>query len=129
MYKAPGCVVARSAELARVYPSIRRCAPGPAEGAWAASATKGGERAVRNNGGNKTNPEPPHLPTFWKGEPVRGGRAAGKGPGGRAPPAASVGKRRSNRHFPNNPCAWVLQFRFFEFGARTHITGSSKVLL
>ena len=97
MYKAPGSVVARSAELARVYPSIRRCAPGPAEGAWAASATKGGERAVRNNGGNKTNPDPPHLPTFWKGEPVRGGRAAGKGPGGRAPPAASVGKRRSNR--------------------------------
>ena len=100
MYKAPGSVVARSAELARVYPSIRRCAPGPAEGAWAASATKGGERAVRNNGGNKTNPEPPHLPTFWKGEPVRGGRAAGKGPGGRAPPAASVGKRRSNRQLP-----------------------------
>ena len=64
MYKAPGSVVARSAELARVYPSIRRCAPGPAEGAWAASATKGGERAVRNNGGNKTNPEPPHRPTL-----------------------------------------------------------------
>ena len=103
MYKAPGSVVARSAELARVYPSIRRCAPGPAEGAWAASATKGGERAVRNNGGNKTNPEPPHRPTFGKvsrseaGGPPGRGRAAGR----RQPRVSGKGGQIAN--FPQNP--------------------------
>ena len=98
MYKAPGSVVARSAELARVYPSIRRCAPGPAEGAWGASATKGGERAVRNNGGNKTNPEPPHRPTFGKVSRSEAGGPPGRGRAGRAPPAATVGKREIESH-------------------------------